>query len=137
MQVSPPPRETMLPINVQSFNIPGNVPSDLEVRKVMKELQNRHAAGAMGLQAKHTKLWLQVVVQEEKETKKLGHGSFKWCIFLKFMQSIWERGCLPEQMTWKIIVLLPKGGGDYHGLGLLEPCWKVLEKIMVKRLALP
>ncbi len=24
-----------------------------------------------------------------------------------------------------------KGGGDYHGMGLLEPCWKVNEKIMV------
>jgi hypothetical protein len=35
----------------------------------------------------------------------------------------------------EIIVLLPKGGGDYRGIGLLEPFWKVVEKIMVKRLA--
>jgi len=34
-------------------------------------------------------------------------------------------------MTWMIIVLLPKGGGDYHGIGLLDPIWKVVEKVMV------
>jgi hypothetical protein len=34
-------------------------------------------------------------------------------------------------MKWEIIVLLPKGGGDYHGIGLLEPFWKVIEKNMV------
>ena len=37
-------------------------------------------------------------------------------------------------MMWIIIVLLPKGGGDYRGIGLLEPMWKVLEVIMDKRL---
>jgi hypothetical protein len=37
-----------------------------------------------------------------------------------------------------IVVLLPKGGGDYRGIGLLEPLWKVVEQIMDRRLnALP
>jgi hypothetical protein len=52
------------------------------------------------------------------------------------MQTIWECGCMPEQMTWEIIVLLPKEGVDYCGIGLLEPFWKVVEKIMVRRLTL-
>ena len=26
-----------------------------------------------------------------------------------------------------VIVLLPKAGGDYQGIGLLEPLWKVVE----------
>jgi hypothetical protein len=34
-----------------------------------------------------------------------------------------------------IIVLLPKGGGDYRGIGLLDPIWKVVEKVMVARLS--
>ena len=37
-------------------------------------------------------------------------------------------------MTWMIVVLLPKGGGDYRGIGLLEPFWKVVEVLMDKRL---
>ncbi len=32
-----------------------------------------------------------------------------------------------------IVVLLPKGGGDYCGIGLLDPIWKVIEKVMVSR----
>ncbi len=36
------------------------------------------------------------------------------------------------------MVLLPKGGGDYHGIGLLEPLWKVVELIKDRQLnALP
>ncbi len=36
------------------------------------------------------------------------------------------------------MVLLPKGGGDYRGIGLLEPLWKVVECIMDRQLnALP
>jgi hypothetical protein len=38
-------------------------------------------------------------------------------------------------MSWEIIVLLPKAGGNYCGIGLLEPFWKVVEKIMVRRLS--
>ncbi len=47
------------------------------------------------------------------------------------MQAVWESGTIPTQMSWMIIVLLPKGGGDYRGIGLLDPMWKAVEKIMV------
>ncbi len=45
---------------------------------------------------------------------------------------------MSEQMTLEIIVLLPKGGGYYCGIGLLElePFWKVVDKVMVMQLAL-
>jgi hypothetical protein len=87
---------------------------------VVRELRTGQAAGVMGLQAKHIKVWLRDMVQEEKEQSIAGWG-YKWHIFVKLMQTIWECGCMPEQMTWEIIVLLPKGGGDYCGIGLLEP----------------
>jgi hypothetical protein len=38
---------------------------------------------------------------------------------------------IPTQMTWMIIVLLLKGGGNYCSIGLLDPIWKVVEKVMV------
>ncbi len=73
------------------------------------------------------------VVYKEEEQSDVGLGE-KWWIFVKLMQAVWEQGSIPEQMKWEIIVLLPKGGGDYRGIGLLEPFWKVVEKIMVARL---
>ncbi len=33
-----------------------------------------------------------------------------------------------------ITVLIPKGGGEYQGIGLLKPIWKVLKKVMDHRL---
>ncbi len=76
------------------------------------------------------KVWLSDVMHEEEEESDVGLGD-KWRTFVLLMQAIWEQGCIPEQMRWKIIVLLPKGNGDYHGIGLLDPFWKVVEKIMV------
>jgi hypothetical protein len=115
-----PPPGGPLPINVQPFIICNVIPSNLEIREMVREWRNRRAAGATGLQ--------------EKEQSIVGLGN-KLCILVKLMQTIWELGCVPKQMTWGIIVLLPKGGDNYRGIGLLEPCWKAVEKIMVKQLA--
>jgi hypothetical protein len=41
---------------------------------------------------------------------------------------------IPQQMFWVVMVLIPKGGGEYRGIGLLEPIWKVFEKVMDLRL---
>ena len=38
-------------------------------------------------------------------------------------------------MSWSTVVLLPKGNGDYRGIGLLEISWKVIESIINRRIA--
>jgi hypothetical protein len=93
----------MLPIIVQPFDINDNVPNDLEIREVVWKLLNGQAAGATGLQAKHIKVWLWYVVQEEKEHLIVGQG-YKLCIFVKLMQTIWECGCVPEQTTSETVL---------------------------------
>jgi len=141
----PPPGDN-LPIHVDKVDIPDGVPSDQELREVVRGLRNGRAAGASGLQAEHLKVWLSDMVREEEEPGPMEDGpqeegesdkgpGRKWRIFVKLMQAVWEQGSVPEQMRWEIIVLLPKGGGDYRGIGLLEPFWKVIEKIMVARLS--
>ncbi len=79
-------------------------------------------------------MWLADVVRKEEEESNIGLGH-KWRVFIKMKQAVWGQGSIPEQMRWEIIVLLPKGGGDYPGIGHLEPFWKVVAKIMVARLA--
>jgi hypothetical protein len=119
-----------IPIHINKANILDNIPSDGELWAIVRELQNGRTAGATGLQAEHIKVWLLDAVREEEEQSNIGLGQ-KWRVFVKMMQAIWEHGSIPEQMGWEIIILLPKGGGDYCGIGLLEPFWKVVEKIMV------
>ena len=50
------------------------------------------------------------------------------------VQAVWDEGTIPTQLGWVVTVLIPKGGGDYHGIGLLEPIWKVIERVIDKRL---
>jgi hypothetical protein len=86
--------------------------------------------GASGLQAEHIKVWLHNAIREEEEDGDVGLGD-KWCTFVRLIQAVWEHESMPEQMRWEIIVFLPKGNGEYCGIGLLDPFWKVLEKVMV------
>ena len=37
-------------------------------------------------------------------------------------------------MLLTIVVLIPKGGGNYRGIGLLEVAWKTIEEVLDKRL---
>ena len=53
---------------------------------------------------------------------------------MQLLQHIWETGDIPRQMLLTIVVLIPKGGGDYHGIGLLEVSWKVIEGVIDGRL---
>jgi hypothetical protein len=118
-----------LPFNFPFFNISDNMPTDLEVRTVVRGLQNGQAGGATGMKAEHLKGWLEEVQHEEKAAREnpgrveadLGLGR-KWRIFVEMIQTIWEHGEIPEQMGWMVVVLLPKGGGDFRGIGLLNPC---------------
>jgi hypothetical protein len=92
------------------------------------------------MKAEHIKVWLDEIQHKEKAAVE-NHGreaetgaSHKWRIIVEFFQAIWNWGEIPEQMSWMIVVLLPKGGGDFRGIGLLDPFWKVVEKVMVCRL---
>ncbi len=53
---------------------------------------------------------------------------------MRLVAVVWETGTIPQQLGWMIVVLIPKGGGDYQGIGLLEPIWKIIEQVMDKRL---
>jgi hypothetical protein len=81
-----------------------DIPSDGELRTVVRELQNGCAAGTTGLQAKHIKVWLSDIVRKEEEQSHEGLGH-KWQVFVKLMQAGWEHGSIPKQTRWKIIIL--------------------------------
>jgi hypothetical protein len=117
-----------IPIHVNKADIPDDIPSNRELRAVVQELRNGCAAGVTGLQVEHIIVWLCNVVCKEAEESDVGLGD-EWRLFVKLMQAIWEQGSIPKQLRWKIIVLLHKGGGDYCRIGLLEPFWKVIEKV--------
>jgi hypothetical protein len=89
------------------------------------------------MKAEHIKMWLDNIKRDEKAVRENPGreadpgASCKWQIFVDLIQAIWEWGEILEQMSWMVVMLLPKGGGDFWGIGLLDSFWKEVEKIMV------
>jgi hypothetical protein len=54
----------------------------------------------------------------------------RWKALAWLVQAVWDEGRIPLQLGWVVTVLIPKGGGDYRGIGLLEPIWKVIKWVM-------
>jgi hypothetical protein len=115
-----PPMGTSLPFNFLYFEIPDGIPTNKEVRAVDLGLKNGQAAGATGMRAEHVKTWLSDIRHKEKVAREnpgriadTGNLGKKWRIFVEMIQVIWDRGEIPMQMSWMVVVLLPKGGGDF------------------------
>ncbi len=122
-----PPMGEALPFNFPHFEISDDMPTDSEIRKVVGGLRNGQAGGAPGMKTEHIKVWLDEIQHKEKAAME-NHGreadpgaSHKWRIFIELIQATWNWGEIPEQMSWMIVILLPKGGGDFTGIGLLNP----------------
>jgi hypothetical protein len=75
-------------------------------------------------------------LEEDLKTGPTNVGAGKeWDALVQLVQAVWNKGKIPTQLGWVVTVLvIPKGGGDYHGIGLLEPIWKVIKWVMDKRL---
>jgi len=86
--------------------------------------------------AEHLKEWLQgAKLEENPKTAPANVGAGKeWEALVQLVQTVWEEGKMPAQLGWVVTVLIPNGGGDYRGIRLLEPIWKVIERVMDKRL---
>jgi hypothetical protein len=118
------PPEAPIPINVDLFDVNDDVPTN-------GEIWEGRAGGLGRMRAEHLKRWLRDIKEEEREDK-WGRGD-KWRLLVQLISAIWEHVSIPQQITWMVTVLLPKGKGDYQGIGLLEPIWKVAEVLMDKQ----
>ncbi len=123
-----PPGE-MLPFHVDPTPVPDAAPMDSELRMVVGQLRNGHTAGTMGMKAEHLKEWLANITLEEREEGGVEGLGDHWRSFVALLQALWTTGTVPTQMTWMIVVLLPKGGGSFCGIGLLNPIWTWLRKL--------
>ena len=49
---------------------------------------------------------------------------------MEIVLTAFREGELAEEATWQAVVLVPKGKGDYRGIGLVEVMWKVVAVIL-------
>jgi hypothetical protein len=130
-----PPGEP-LPINIDLIPVDDGMPSEGEIRVAVAGLSNGRAGGASGMRAEDVKAWLRgVKLEEDPEVGPVNIGAGdNWCRFTLLVRAIWDHGKILPQLLWVIIILIPKGGGDYWGIGLLGPMWKVCKHVMDLRL---
>ena len=88
-----PPPEEPIPILVDPFPIDDDAPEGLELREVVRGMRNVRAGGASGICVEHIQVWLKGVVEEEEMRK--GNMGHQWRVFVKLIQTIWERGEVP------------------------------------------
>jgi hypothetical protein len=108
--------------------------TDGEIRVAVAELTNGRSAGVSRMRAEHLNEWLKgAKLEEDPEngTNNVGAGK-EWEALLQLVQAVWEEGRIPTQLGWVVTVLIPKGGGGYRGISLLEPIWKVIKRVIDK-----
>ena len=57
-----------------------------------------------------------------------------WNMVVSLVRAALGEGPLAEESMWKSVVLIPKGRGEYQGIGLVEVVWKVVAAILNYRL---
>jgi hypothetical protein len=118
-----------LPILVAPYDIDDVVPEVDEIAEAVRRLRNGKAPGPSKVRAEKLKEWLLEATRQENPDRE------NWNRVVKLVQLCFKERQVPTQLSWSTVVLLPKGGGDYRGIGLLEIVWKVIESIINRRIA--
>ena len=107
----------------------------------MKKLRRNRSGEPSRIRAEHLKGWLAAAkrggVAEEKGKKKTEaeeEGEEMWGKVVEMTQTAFREGKLAEEAAWQTVVLIPKGKGEFRGIGLVEVTWKLVAVILHRRL---
>jgi hypothetical protein len=122
----------LIAINIAPVEVRDDVPVHGEIRAAVAELTNGHSAGAFRMQTEHLKEWLWgIKLEEDAELAPSNVGTVDQLRALAWLvQAILDECKIPIQLWWVVTVLIPKDGGDYPGISLLKPIWKVMKWVM-------
>ena len=118
MKSLPPDR---IPILVAPFDIDDVVPEPDKIADAIRGLKNGKSPGPSKDRAEHLKEWVKEAYRDVDPYQE------NWDRVVNLIQTCFRERQVPTQLSWSTAVLLPKGNGDYRGIGLLEISWKVIE----------
>ena len=77
------------------------------------------------------------MAEEQGKTKTATEeeGEYRWGTVVELTQTAFREGNLAEEATWQTMVMIPKGKGEFQGIGLVEVIWKLLTLILYRLLA--
>ena len=68
--------------------------------------------------------------EAEETTETVTTELMNWRRLVALVQAAFREGRLEEEATWQAVALIPKGRGNYRGIGLLEVLWNVVTVII-------
>ena len=117
-----------VPVLVAPFDVRDDVPNADEIAAAVRRLRSGRAPGPSKMRPDHFKEWLRLAEREKEPDPTL------WNTLVELVQHSFRTGELPEETSWSALVILPKGDGSFRGIGLLEAFWKLLGKIIDRRI---
>jgi hypothetical protein len=128
-QRNDPPGEP-IPVHVSPFDIDDEVPTETEIANAVRCLKTGKAPGQTGMRAEHLKAML-LRASKENSTPE---DQQDWDLVCQLVQHMFAEGAIPQELSWSVLVLIPKESGGMRGIGLLEVIWKVCSSIINSRL---
>ena len=80
------------------------------------------------MQAEHLPQWLIAATRHDST------DATNWMKFVSIVQVELHDETLAKECTWKTVVLIQKGKGDFQGIGLTEVLWKAVASLLNRRL---
>ena len=139
-----PPQGENIPISVDHFPLDDSVPMEDDIKWAVRRLRDNCSSSPSGIRAEHLQQWLWEAQNSEEDTaavtglntevdmKTLKEVKRRWRHerVVVLMQADFREGQMAQESTWQAVVLLPKGGGDYYGIGLVEVVWKAVTVVI-------
>ena len=94
----------------------------------VSKIRSGRAGGPSGMKAEHLRAWLQAATREKEPDTDMWEN-----VVSVIQEAFWGR-YIPEALLWTTMLLIPKGSGEYRGIGLVETIWKVCTSIVNSRL---
>ena len=113
------PEELKVPILVRQSDIEDGIPTDSEVETEVKGLKGDIAGAPLGMCVEDLKGWLREATRKKELVRE------RWALLVRLVQQTFGYRVPPEELAWNTMVFIPKGNGEYQGIGLVEVAYKV------------
>jgi hypothetical protein len=118
----------LIPVLVAPFRVDDNMPTEKEINREVGQINNGRSPGPTGMRPNDLKEWCEEARRDENP------DTTKWDKVVALVQYIFETGRLPTQLTWCVLVAIPKPSGGFCGIGLLELMWKLIYSTIYSRM---
>ena len=115
---NPPPPGQYVPTHVTPFNIDDATITEVKIKAEVRRLRRNRACGHIHLWEEHLHKWLREAYQTDNSN--LPPKPTRYIKLVAIIQFMWYTRSILVELVWFVLLLIPKGNSDTHGIGLLE-----------------